>query len=40
MLPITGENVILYIALGLILIAIIAVSVRMKQLKGKNNEKH
>ena len=40
MLPITGENVILYIALGLILIAIIAVLVRMKQLKGKNNEKH
>lgn len=35
MLPITGENVILYIALGLILIAIIVVSVRMKQLKGK-----
>lgn len=39
-LPVTGENLILYIAFVIIIIAIIAIAIRMKYLKGKNNGKH
>lgn len=37
-LPITGENLAMYIALGIIIIAIIAVVVRMYIFKNKKNE--
>ena len=38
-LPVTGENLVLYIVLVIIIIAIIIVAIRMKKLKGKENEK-
>lgn len=37
-LPVTGENIAIYIALTVVIIAIIAVAVRMKYLKGKEND--
>lgn len=39
-LPVTGENLALYIALAIIIVAIIVIAVRMKYLKGKSNGKH
>lgn len=39
-LPITGENLALYIILGIVILAIIIVAVRMKYLEGKKNGKH
>lgn len=38
-LPVTGEAIALYIALGVIILAIIIVAIRMKQIKGKDDEK-
>ena len=38
LLPKTGEDLILYIALGIIVVSIIAVSIKIKNVKGKDNE--
>lgn len=37
-LPVTGENLALYIILAIVIIAIIVIAIRMKYVKGKNNE--
>lgn len=37
-LPVTGENLALYIVLGVIILAIIILVIRMKYVKGKQNE--
>lgn len=39
-LPVTGEAIALYIALGVILFAIVGVGIRMKYVKGKINDKN
>lgn len=39
-LPVTGENLVLYIILAVIIVAIIIIAVRMKYLKGKEDGKH
>ena len=39
-LPITGENLALYIILAVIIVAIVIVAIRMRYLKGKENGKH
>ena len=39
-LPVTGENLVLYIVLAVILVAIIIIALRMKSLKDKENGKH
>ena len=39
-LPVTGENLVLYVVLAVILVAIIIIALRMKSLKDKENGKH